>query len=210
MSEPLGGPVGPVPEATVLTGDEAFSGMDGATVLDFWRWAMSDLRTNTLRGIVAEFLVTRAVGSPSIRRVEWDPYDVVTADGIRVEVKCAAYLQAWRQQRLSRIAFSGLTARLLDENLGNYPGTRAYNSDVYVFAVQTVVRHEVFDVLDTRQWDFYVASRAAVAATKQRSLSLAAVCKIAGPPVPLSQLRDAITRAHGYPDAAGEGVVSPR
>lgn len=196
MSEPLGGPVGPVPEATVLTGDEAFSGMDGATVLDFWRWAMSDLRTNTLRGIVAEFLVTRAVRSPSARRVEWDPYDVVTPEGVLVEVKCGAYLQAWPQQRLSRITFSGLSARRLDESLGNYAGDRAYNADVYVFAVLTATSHDLFDVLDTHQWEFYVVSRAAVVATGSRSLNLARVRTLAGQPVAVSDLGDAVARVH--------------
>ncbi|MGV8977252.1 MAG: hypothetical protein ACOH17_04340 [Cellulomonas sp.] len=197
MSESPNGPVGPVPDACVLTGSEPFVGMEGTTVLDFWRWGMSDLRANTLRGVVAEYLVTRALGAASGCRVEWAAYDVVTRDGIRVEVKCAAYLQAWPQHRLSRITFSGLSARLLDEGLGNYTGERAYNADVYVFAVQTAISHDVFDVLDTGQWDFYVVSRAAVAATGYRSLSLAAVRALAGPPVGISELGVAVVRAHG-------------
>jgi hypothetical protein len=42
-----------------LNGSERFTGLD-ATVADFWRWAFSDLRNNTTRGILAEFLVARA------------------------------------------------------------------------------------------------------------------------------------------------------
>lgn len=42
----------PGPAATLL-GSERFVGLD-ATVADFWRWAFSDLRDNTTRGILAE------------------------------------------------------------------------------------------------------------------------------------------------------------
>jgi hypothetical protein len=36
-----------------LEGTDTFAGVD-ATVLDFWRWAFSDLRDNTQRGVLAE------------------------------------------------------------------------------------------------------------------------------------------------------------
>src|ERR1700722_16233778 len=40
---------------TPLTGDERFS--DGSCAVgDFWRWAFSDLRTNIVRDVLAEFL----------------------------------------------------------------------------------------------------------------------------------------------------------
>ncbi|MFD5893696.1 MULTISPECIES: hypothetical protein [unclassified Streptomyces] len=53
-----------------MSGNESFSGLE-ATLSDFWRFAMSDLRTNTVRGYLAEFLVARAMGVETIR-VEWD------------------------------------------------------------------------------------------------------------------------------------------
>jgi hypothetical protein len=59
------------PAADVLEGGQSFTGLD-ATALDFWRFAMSDLRTNNVRGYLAEFLVARAVGATGAR-VEWDP-----------------------------------------------------------------------------------------------------------------------------------------
>src|SRR4051794_17094326 len=57
------------------TGAEAFTRGDivlGFTVLDFWQWSSSDLVGNALRGHVAEFLVSRAVGAISSIRNEWD------------------------------------------------------------------------------------------------------------------------------------------
>lgn len=55
-----------VPDPIALDGSEQFAGVD-ASVLDFWRFAMSDLRMNNVRGYLAEFLVARAVGATSNR-----------------------------------------------------------------------------------------------------------------------------------------------
>ena len=96
--------------AALLTGNETLSGLD-ATVSEFWRWAFSDLRENITRGVLAEFLVARALGERRPIRSAWDDYDVETPTGTKVEVKSAAYLQSWPQRKLSRITFSGLTAR---------------------------------------------------------------------------------------------------
>src|SRR4051812_26608404 len=89
-----------------LNGDEVLAG-SALTVSDFWRWGFSDLRTNIVRGVLAEFLVASAVGDPSPLRCAWDNFEVTTPTGIRVEVKSSAYLQSWSQRRVSAIAFSG-------------------------------------------------------------------------------------------------------
>ncbi len=40
-------------------------GLDAA-VSDFWRWAFSDLRDNTVRGVLAEFIVAAALAGPRL------------------------------------------------------------------------------------------------------------------------------------------------
>ena len=35
---------------------------------DFWRWAFSDLRDSTVRGVLAEFIVAAALGRTATRR----------------------------------------------------------------------------------------------------------------------------------------------
>lgn len=77
------------PVAPTLSGDERFDGL-AASVLDFWSFVMSDLRTNNVRGYLAEFMVARAVGSTD-PRVEWDPWDVTSPDGVKIEVKISGY-----------------------------------------------------------------------------------------------------------------------
>lgn len=160
------------PGATPLTGTEELHGVDGARVVDFWRFAMSDLRMNNVRGYLAEYLVARAVGAAGTR-IEWDAYDVLAPDGTRIEVKSSAYLQVWEQRKLSRIVFTGLRGRTWDRY--GVASEATYNADVYVFCVQTATTHDVYDPLDVDQWRFYVLARQAVEATGYGSLSLPAI-----------------------------------
>lgn len=62
----------------------------------FWRWSASDLVSNTMRGVLAEYIVALAMGidtEEGVRR-EWDAYGLVLGDGTKVEVKSAAYIQS--------------------------------------------------------------------------------------------------------------------
>ena len=96
--------------AVPLDGTERFVGLDD-TVADFWRWAFSDLRDITTRGILAEFLVAKAVGDQRTMRIGWDNFDAQAPDGTTIEVKCSAFLQSWVQKRHSDLVFGRLSAR---------------------------------------------------------------------------------------------------
>ena len=75
------------------------------SLLDFWQWYASDLLNNSTRGILAEYLVTKAIDSSDKPRKEWDTYDVLTKEGLKIEVKSASYIQSWDQKDFSKIAF---------------------------------------------------------------------------------------------------------
>ena len=64
-----------------FTGDETISG--STTLLDYWRWAHSNLVDNTERGAFAEFLVHMAVGAASKTRTNWDKYDILSPEGMK-------------------------------------------------------------------------------------------------------------------------------
>lgn len=181
------------PEPELMSGDENIAGTS-ATVRDFWAWTLSDLRTNTVRPMLAEFLVARALGVAHRPRIEWDSFDVLASDGLRVEVKSGAYLQAWEQARLSTITFGGLSARTWTPRDG-YSDAGSYNADVYVFAVMTATDHNSYDALDIGQWSFWVLPRAVVEATGQHSMRLSRVESLAGAPVPYAELADRIRAA---------------
>lgn len=75
-------------------------------LLDFWRWSVFDILSNATRGILAEFIVAKALGvDVSNDRDQWDTYDLVMPENIRAEVKSSAYLQSWEQLDFSKISF---------------------------------------------------------------------------------------------------------
>ena len=114
----------PLPELipSRLTGAESVIDdghpVPGLTVLDFWRWAASDLADNVVRGWFAEFLVAAALGTHHGVRQSWDTVDVKTKAGKTIQVKCSAYLQSWAQERLSPVRFSVKAARAWDPDTG--------------------------------------------------------------------------------------------
>lgn len=176
-----------------LTGGEPFAGV-GASVNDFWRFAMGDLRSNTTRGYLAEFLVARAVGSVQ-RRVEWDTWDVTAPDGTRIEVKTSAYLQAWDQRRLSRPSFVVAATRAWDETTQTRSPDARFHADAYVFCLHTATTHEEYDPLSVSQWSFHVAGRAAVEARGGAAMSVTTLATVATGPLAWADLREAVSAA---------------
>ena len=89
------------------TGEEEFkeNGVAIAKLSEYWQWSASDLLGNTERGRLAEYIVATAVGVAGGVRSGWEPYDVETLLGTRVEVKASAYVQTWGQKTLSKIIF---------------------------------------------------------------------------------------------------------
>ena len=67
----------------------------GFSTGDFWRWVMSDLRMNTTRAFLGEFLVARALKNQEPYRREWAAFDVLAPTSTRVEVKTAGLAQSW-------------------------------------------------------------------------------------------------------------------
>lgn len=127
------------------------------TLLDFWRWSVSDLLSNATRGRLAEFIVGSAIGlNPANLRDEWDAYDLIADDGIKIEVKSAAYIQSWNQKRFSRISFSIKPARSWETEPSNQRGEPKRHADIYVFCHLKHKDQSTIDPLKMEQWDFYV------------------------------------------------------
>jgi hypothetical protein len=173
-----------------------------ATVGDFWAWAFSDLISNVNRSRLAEFVVARAVGDDRPLREEWADYDVLTPDGIRIEVKSSAYLQRWAQLKPSLIRFGGFTGRSWDPVTGVLSEERSVRADVFVFAVQSSERHGDYDPLDVRQWAFYVVAGTVVSAYRYRSANLAWVRNAAGQAVAYGDLAAKVREVVGRGEPA--------
>jgi len=127
------------------------------SLLEFWQWSASDILSNATRGRFAEFIVGSATHvDMTIQRDEWSSYDLVTPEGIKIEVKSSAYLQSWFQKELSKISFSTKPALFWDGATGEQAKEKARHADVYVFCLLRHVDKTTVDPLNMNQWEFYV------------------------------------------------------
>ncbi|MDC0833536.1 hypothetical protein POG22_11045 [Geitlerinema sp. CS-897] len=119
--------------------------------MDFWQWSSSNLLENTIRGVLAEFIVASALDVKTPVRVELDDRDV-EFEGFKIEVKSAAYVQAWEQEKLSNIKFS-IQPKYLDTTRLKSGGQNIAQrrADLYVFCVFCETDFDRLDPLDVSQ-----------------------------------------------------------
>ena len=138
----------------------------GFILSDFWKWGFSDLLNNTLRGIYCEFLIATAMGLDlHMGRENWTPWDLTVPyrwidkgnckDELHIEVKSGAFLQSWKQSKLSKIVFSIRPTHVWDNSAG-YGSESRRQSDVYVFCLYTVTDRSNADPLVLDGWQFYI------------------------------------------------------
>ena len=177
-----------------LTGSEQFIGMN-ASVLDFWQWAFSDLRENTIRGILAEYLVAVATRDSRDLRISWGNFDVQASDGTTIEVKCSAFLQSWPQRTHSRLSFARLRARSWDPATNEFSVDEQVRADVFVFAVQTQRDPDQYDMLNLAHWRFWIVSGAIIREQRWKSVGIEWVKRNATGPIDHQHLALAIHEA---------------
>lgn len=166
-----------------------------------WRWAYGDFLSNTQRGVLAEYLVARAVGCTHRPCVEWDAYDLRTDDGLKIEVKSAASLQTWAQRQPSQLRFDIGLKRGWDAATNVYAAEAARSADVYVFCVFTARERASAEPLNLEQWFFLVCSTRRLNARflTQKSVSLAALEGMGLARVSFGALDQAIQREAASP-----------
>ena len=173
----------------------------GPKLCDYWKWSNSDLLSNTLRGVLAEYLVATALELGDKPREEWAECDVVMRSK-KIEVKSAAYIQSWAQHRFSPISFdiapkkSRWNAETGESTTLDTPQRVA---DLYVFCLLKHRCQKTIDPLDVDQWDFYVLSTARLdrECANQRKIGLGRLRGLAGCPVNYAELSVAIRRVSG-------------
>jgi hypothetical protein len=199
-------------EALVVTpgtGDEPFTHQGksiGADLLGFWRWAYSDLVSNATRGVLAEYIVGLALGYVDGRaRLEWDMSDLRTPQGKSVEVKSAAYVQTWQQEKLSKITFNITPTNGWDAATNTVAAERKRQADVYVFCLLKHTDKATVCPLNLDQWDFYVLStnRLNNLVGEQKTITLAnLLLKLRPSEASFAQLRDCVEVAAEEPATA--------
>lgn len=167
------------------------------TVLDFWRWACSDLANNSTRGILAEFIVASALGLGDTFRVEWNAFDLLTASGRRIEVKSAAYLQSWSHKKLSAIGFDIRPARGWDAETNLLASDVRRQADIYVFCLLHHQEKGTLDPLNLDQWMFYVLAASVLneRCPAQKRISLSGLRKLSPRVASYNELADCVENA---------------
>jgi hypothetical protein len=128
----------------------------------FWQWAYSDIIGNTVRGILAEYIVAKALGLTEKIRIEWDAFDLLTEKGLKIEVKSASYIQTWYQKKYSEISFSIRKTKYWDENTNLQARESKRQTDIYIFCLLKHKVQETLNPLDLNQWDFYILSSSVI------------------------------------------------
>ncbi len=155
-----------------------------------------------MRGLLAEYIVARALGIPRPISRGWDDFDVYD-NGIRIEVKASAYLQVWPQAKLSKLTFAGLKTRSWPaDGLAPIAVAPTYNADVYVFCVQTAEIHDDYDMLDVGQWRFAVLAAATMKKLNVSSITWTRVLSEAHGDHTFDELGSAIRAAAGTSDTS--------
>ncbi len=161
-------------------------------LLSFWRWSNSHLMDNTLRGILAEYIVCIDIDCPYKIRQEWDTYDLVSPDGVKVEVKSASYIQSWDQKDYSKISFGIKPTSTHDKR--NKEIKR--HADVYVFCLLKHKKQDSIDPLDLSQWTFFILPTAVLNKNckSQKNISLSPLMKLNPTECKFGEIASAIKR----------------
>jgi hypothetical protein len=162
-------------------------------LIEFWQWAYSDMRSNTVRPLVAEFLVGKSLGCLDTRgRREWAAWDHEYR-GAKIEVKSSGRVQSWSPAAKSRTVFGipqAKNAWCADEEKYLGPGRHA---DIYIFAVNTQSDPKLAELFDESDWVFYVLPVSEIEArfACQKTVSLSVIERIASP-INIAELKNAV------------------
>jgi hypothetical protein len=175
-----------------LKQDEKITGGGDTSVGEFWSWAYSDILSNRNRSIFAEFVVGHALGIVETSRTEWDYVDH-RYNGKTIEVKSAAYVQSWSQEKPSTISFDIAKKTPWDAETNTYGTEPARSADCYIFCLYAETDATKANVLNLDDWKFYVLSTRMINGEfkDQKRVALSRIVRLCDA-VPYSQLNDAV------------------
>jgi hypothetical protein len=129
----------------------------GPTLLDIWKWSASDLASAALRGVIAEYLVSFALGLKAPVRAGGDEAQIaLPPSGLKIEVASAAYLEDGFFCEDGAIRFSLRRAGRRDGKANVFAVDLKRRADIHVFCLLVHTDEATVDPLDVAQWDFYV------------------------------------------------------
>jgi hypothetical protein len=180
--------------------DSTVHGTDGRLV-DFWRWGYSDLVSNDVRGVFAEYLVGAALGVTGSTRISWAECDL-TYRGRGIEVKATGDHQSWGDgTSRPRRTWGIQPARGWDPATNSYAAEARRTASVYVFAHWQGPDDAPLGPLDVATWAFHVVATPVLDERfpEAKTLSLGSVQRLVADCLAVTcgydELRGAVARA---------------
>jgi len=177
---------------------QEFKGLD-RNINDFYYWGFSSLWTNTVRAVIAEYIVACTLGLDKKKRNLWGGYDFEYMD-TRIEVKSSAWFVTDKYKTNSKMfdiekrkgSWHLETGKLLD-----LTGEKARQAHIYVFAFHDEKDFDRANLLELDQWQFFVVPTPLIDARlgNQKKVSRNVIARKLGVnSVPFAALRREIDR----------------
>ena len=165
----------------------------GFTVDDFWKWAFSDLVSNSTRGIFAEFIVAKALEINEGIRDAWDAYDL-SYNGLKIEIKTSGYIQTWAQKDFSNPVFSIAETFSWEKEINKREKIKKRQADVYIFCLHHHKDQGTINPLDLSQWSFYVVKTSVLndILPNQKTITLKKILELGANEISYSEIKDSI------------------
>jgi len=185
-------------KTVVKSGNEHFH-LNGKIInqnlLLFWQWANSEILGNTLRGVLAEYIVSIDIECPYEIREEWDAFGLISSDNRKIEVKSSSYIQSWQQTKLSNISFGIQPTVIWNEN-NTRSSVAKRQSDIYVFCLLAHKEQKTIDPLNLEQWEFYVLSTNILneKVGNQKTITLSSLLKLKPQKCNFGEINEAIKK----------------
>lgn len=131
-----------------------------STVHDFWKWAFSFVNENTLRGILAQYLVAWAIGDDRDFYDPWRSYDLTAPTGKRIEIKTTAKAQVWEHGEENRKPKFEVTEKAYyTHEKGLDYSNIDFHADIYVLCHYKYEDSNTMDATNLSHWEFWVLTK---------------------------------------------------
>ncbi|MCT4587768.1 MAG: hypothetical protein N4A71_08100 [Carboxylicivirga sp.] len=130
--------------------------------INFWEYAYSNLIDNRNRAALAEYIVAEAMQATNTPETSWESYDILSPEGIKIEVKCSGFVQSWKQNKLSSPSFDIKKKYGWKGDTNEWDGILDRQADVYVFCLHTETDKDNLKPLASDSWRFYVVATSVI------------------------------------------------
>jgi hypothetical protein len=125
---------------------------------EFWQYAYSNFLDNRNRAALGEYIVAKAVGVSRSPESSWESFDILSPEGIKIEVKTAGLVQIWQQKKPSVPSYDIKQKSGWSGETSEYDGIITRQADVYVFCLHHEKDPATCNPLSSDAWSFYVVA----------------------------------------------------